>query len=116
MSALAHNEVIVSLTNKAAMQAREMLQKEENPTGKGLRFYVESGGCSGYQYGMTFDEKREGDFTAEFQGVPVLVDNVSAEYLRGTIVDFSDALVGGGFKISNPQAKSSCGCGRSFEA
>jgi len=80
MSVLDQTEVIVSLTDKAALQAREMLEKEENPAGKGLRFYVESGGCSGYQYGMTFDEKREGDFTTEFNGVPVLVDNVSAEY------------------------------------
>ena len=61
-------------------------------------------------------ERREGDFSGEFHGVPVLVDNVSAEYLKGAVVDNSDALTGGGFKISNPRAKSSCGCGKSFEA
>jgi iron-sulfur cluster assembly accessory protein len=116
MSVLDQSEVIVSLTGNASARAKEMLSQEENSAAKGLRFYVESGGCSGYQYGMTFDEKREGDFTADFNGVPVLVDSVSAEYLRGTVVDYSDALTGGGFKISNPRAKSSCGCGKSFEA
>ena len=68
------------------------------------------------QYGMVFDEPRENDTTADFFGVPVLVDSVSADYLRGAVVDYSDALTGGGFKISNPQAKTSCGCGKSFEA
>lgn len=115
MSAAPATEV-VSLTPNAAQQVKEMLAKEENPEGKGLRLFIEKGGCSGMQYGMTFDEKREGDVTADFDGVPVLVDSVSAEYLRGTVVDYSDALTGGGFKISNPQAKSSCGCGKSFEA
>jgi iron-sulfur cluster assembly accessory protein len=64
---------------------------------------------------MVFDEKREGDFSAEFDGIHVWVDNVSADYLRGSTVDYSDALTGGGFKISNPRAKTSCGCGKSFE-
>ena len=68
------------------------------------------------QYGMVFDEKRDGDIVAEENGVTILVDPISANYLRGTVVDFSDALVGGGFKISNPNAKQSCGCGKSFEA
>ena len=67
------------------------------------------------QYGMVFDEKRDGDIHKEFHGVGVLVDQFSSDYLRGAIVDFSDALTGGGFKITNPKAKSSCGCGKSFE-
>jgi iron-sulfur cluster assembly protein len=116
MSASSPTEEIVKLTANAAAQVREMLAKEENPGGKGLRLFIESGGCSGLQYGMVFDERRDGDFAAEFHGVPVMVDNISAEYLRGATVDFSDALTGGGFKISNPRAKSSCGCGKSFEA
>ena len=115
MSVATSNEEIIRLTESAASQVREMMAQEEN-AGKSLRVYIESGGCSGLQYGMTFDEKREGDFAAEFHGVPVMVDNVSAEYLRGCVVDYSDALTGGGFKISNPRAKSSCGCGKSFEA
>ena len=115
MSVATSNEEIIRLTESAASQVREMMAQEEN-AGKSLRVYIESGGCSGLQYGMTFDEKREGDFAAKFHGVPVMVDNVSAEYLRGCVVDYSDALTGGGFKISNPRAKSSCGCGKSFEA
>jgi iron-sulfur cluster assembly protein/iron-sulfur cluster insertion protein len=107
---------IVTLTANAAQQIKEMLAQEESPEGKGLRLFIEKGGCSGMQYGMTFDERREGDFTAELDGVSVLIDSVSADYLRGTVVDYSDALTGGGFKISNPRAKSSCGCGKSFEA
>ena len=116
MSVLAPTEEIVQLTPSAASQVKEMLAKEENGANKGLRLFIESGGCSGLQYGMVFDEKREGDFASDFHGVPVWVDNVSAEYLKGCTVDFSDALTGGGFKISNPRAKSSCGCGKSFEA
>src|SRR3954471_8870111 len=116
MSATASVEEIIHLTESAAGQIKEMMANDEQSAGKALRVFVESGGCSGLQYGMVFDEKREGDFTSHFHGVPVLIDKVSADYLRGTIVDFSEALTGGGFKISNPRAKTSCGCGKSFEA
>ena len=116
MSSVAQQDEIVRLTENAAREVKEMLAKEENSTGKGLRVFIEKGGCSGLQYGMVFDEPREGDFSTQFHGVPVLVDNISAEYVRGAVVDFSDALSGGGFKISNPQAKTACGCGKSFEA
>ena len=105
----------VILTESAARQIKEMLTNPEN-AGKNLRVYVEGGGCSGLQYGMVFDEKRPDDVTADFHGVSVLVDPFSANYLRGSVVDFSDALTGGGFKISNPNARQSCGCGKSFEA
>jgi iron-sulfur cluster assembly accessory protein len=116
MSSVPQQEEILRLTENAAREIKEMLAKEENSDGKALRVFIEKGGCSGFQYGMVFDERREGDFSAQFHGIPVLVDNVSAEYVRGAVVDFSDALSGGGFKISNPQAKTSCGCGKSFEA
>ena len=105
----------VTLTESAAVQIKEMLTRPEN-TGKNLRVYVEGGGCSGLQYGMVFDEKRPDDASAEFHGVSVLVDPFSANYLRGSVVDFSEELTGGGFKISNPNARQSCGCGKSFEA
>src|SRR4051812_40214176 len=105
----------VSLTESAAKQIKEMLTSPEN-AGKALRVYVEGGGCSGMQYGMVFDEKRADDIANDFHGVSILVDPFSANYLRGSVVDFSDALTGGGFKITNPQAKQSCGCGKSFEA
>lgn len=116
MSVISQSEEIVRLTESAAREIKEMLAKEENSAGKGLRVFIEQGGCSGLQYGMVFDEAREGDFAAEFHGVPVMVDNISAEYVKGAVVDFSDSLTGGGFKISNPRAKTSCGCGKSFEA
>ena len=106
---------VVRLTPSAAEQVRAMLANEKDAAGKRLRVYVEKGGCSGMQYGMVFDEQRDGDFISEQDGLRVLVDKISADYLRGTVVDFSDALTGGGFKISNPRAKQSCGCGKSFE-
>jgi iron-sulfur cluster assembly accessory protein len=106
---------IVSLTDRAAQECKSLLAQPEN-AGKQFRVYVEQGGCSGMQYGMVFDEKRDGDFASDQLGVEVLVDPISAQYLRGTVVDFSDALTGGGFKITNPNARESCGCGKSFNA
>jgi iron-sulfur cluster assembly protein/iron-sulfur cluster insertion protein len=108
-------ETIVGLTVRAAEECKTLLALPEN-TGKNFRVYVEQGGCSGMQYGMVFDDKRDGDIASEQNGVLVLVDPVSAQYLRGTVVDFSDALTAGGFKITNPNAKESCGCGKSFNA
>lgn len=110
-----HLETILNLTPRAAAEVKEILTKPEN-AGKNFRVYVEQGGCSGMQYGMVFDEQRDGDFASEQIGVTVLVDAISAQYLRGTVVDFSDALTAGGFKITNPNAKESCGCGKSFNA
>lgn len=107
---------IVQLTESAARQIQAMQGDQPENAGKPLRVYVEGGGCSGMQYGMVFDEKRDKDVVATWFGVSVVIDEVSAGYLQGSVVDFSDALTGGGFKISNPNAKTSCGCGKSFEA
>ena len=109
-------ESVVTVTESAAKEIKSMIAREKENAGKNFRVYVEGGGCSGMQYGMVFDEKRPDDVANEFHGVSVLVDPFSANYLRGSVVDFSDALTGGGFKITNPQAKQSCGCGKSFEA
>jgi iron-sulfur cluster assembly accessory protein len=109
------SELVVTLTPRAAEEVRSLAVLPEN-TGKHMRFYVEQGGCSGMQYGMIFDEKRDGDMASDQNGVTILVDEISSQYLRGTVVDFSDALTGGGFKITNPNAKESCGCGKSFNA
>lgn len=106
---------IITLTESAAAEVKNILAQPEN-AGKTLRIFVEQGGCSGMQYSMVFDEKRLDDLSAEMHGVSVLVDPFSAKYLRGTVVDYSDALTGGGFKLSNPNARQSCGCGKSFEA
>jgi len=108
-------ERVVGVTENAAAEVKSLLALPEN-AGKTLRIFVEQGGCSGMQYGMVFDEKRDGDLASAQNGVEILVDPISAQYLRGTVVDFSNALTGGGFKISNPNAKQSCGCGKSFEA
>ena len=103
----------VALTPSAALEVQRMLKNET--TGKLLRIYVEAGGCSGLEYGLVFDKPRESDHRAECHGVQVLVDDFSMNYLRGAIVEFSDDLNNSGFKITNPNAKQSCGCGKSFE-
>jgi iron-sulfur cluster assembly accessory protein len=113
MSTSASAEAVISVTQAAAGQIQHLLA--ENP-GRHLRVYVERGGCSGMQYGLVFDEKREEDLITETHGVSVLVDPVSAGHLRGSVVDFKDSLNDGGFKITNPNARQSCGCGKSFEA
>ena len=79
-----------------------------------LRLFVESGGCSGLQYGMKFDEPAEGDASFESEGVSIVVDPKSLEHLKGTTVDFDDGLHGKGFEIRNPNARTTCGCGKSF--
>lgn len=110
------SDAAVQLTESAAREIRSMTERDPANAGKFLRVFVEAGGCSGLQYGMVFDEARTGDQQAEFFGAKVLVDEFSANYLRGAVVDFSDALTGGGFRITNPNARQSCGCGKSFEA
>src|SRR5439155_22717692 len=115
MDAKTVTEPVVSLTPSAAKEVKLILGKPEN-AGKTLRVYVEQGGCSGMQYGMVFDEPRPDDIEGMIHGVSVLVDPFSAQYVRGAVVDFSDSLTGGGFKISNPNAQQSCGCGKSFTA
>ena len=115
-SAATETEAAVRLTASAASQIKSILAADPDKAGKTLRVYIEAGGCSGMQYGMVFDEPRADDLSAEFEGVSVIVDPFSANYLRGAVVDYVDALNGGGFKIQNPNARQSCGCGKSFEA
>ena len=109
-------ESLVSLTQPAADHIRSMLTEQPENAGKNLRIYVEDGGCSGMQYGMVFDEKRPEDITVDAFGVTVLIDRFSADYLNGTVIDYVDGLNNAGFKISNPAARHTCGCGKSFEA
>jgi iron-sulfur cluster assembly accessory protein len=116
MSAITSTGSVVSVTESAAEQIKHLLAEQPENAGKHLRVYVEQGGCSGMQYGMVFDERRTEDLSAEMHGVTVLVDAISAEHVRGSVLDFSDSLTGGGFKITNPNARQSCGCGKSFEA
>jgi iron-sulfur cluster assembly protein/iron-sulfur cluster insertion protein len=79
-----------------------------------LRLFVETGGCSGLQYGMSFDDLKEDDNSFESEGVSIVVDPKSFEHLDGTTVDFDDGLHGKGFEIRNPNAHTTCGCGKSF--
>ena len=116
MEAVVAQDPIVILTESAARQIASMLISNSENAGKCLRVFVEAGGCSGMQYGMVFDEKRDDDLAVEVQGVGVVVDPFSSNYIRGSVIDFSEELTGGGFKINNPVAHSSCGCGKSFTA
>jgi iron-sulfur cluster assembly accessory protein len=106
---------VIVLTESAASQVKLMQEHEQANQGKLLRVYVERGGCSGMKYGLVFDEPRPEDLRVESFGVAVLVDPFSAQYVAGAKVDFVDSLNNGGFKISNPKARQSCGCGISFE-
>lgn len=108
-------EAIIMVTEAAARQVAIVRKNEPENADKTLRIFVEKGGCSGFQYGMVFDEKRDNDYAVESFGETVLVDDFSANYLRGAVVDYHDDLNDSGFKIKNPNAKESCGCGNSFE-
>lgn len=107
---------IVELTPLAAEKLQAIMQ-EKNLTTHGLRVYIAGGGCSGFQYGMAFeDQLEEGDYVFESKGVRLYVDQASAMYLEGAQVDYVDSLMGGGFRIENPNAVSTCSCGQSFNA
>ncbi len=105
---------MITLTPAAAQAVRDLLAKR-NLEGYALRVFISGGGCSGFQYGMALEANiRDADLTAEFDGVKVVVDEVSINYLRGATVDYVESVMGSGFKIENPNAISSCGCGSSF--
>lgn len=104
---------MITLTPRAAKQVRTM-HSELNAPEKRLRVLVETGGCSGFQYGMSFDEPKPEDAQFESEGVPILIDATSLAYLSGCAIDFDDGLHGKGFEIRNPNAQSTCGCGKSF--
>ena len=105
---------VVSLTPAAAAKISELLASEEDVSV--LRVAIEGGGCSGFQYGLGFDRgAQEGDHEFECEGVTVVVDPFSAPYLMGARVDYLETIQESGFKIENPNAVSSCGCGHSFQ-
>ena len=106
---------MITVTKSAFRQVQALIAENPEYRGKGLRISVETGGCAGMQYGMEFDCVKQGDHRIEHDGVEVLVDAHSADFLRGATVDFTDGLTGAGFKITNPNAVRSCGCGSSFE-
>lgn len=106
----------ISLTARAANELKDLIQSQDN-TNQALRVWVSGGGCSGLQYGMALDDSapEKDDQVFEQDGVKIFVDPLSLNYMTGSTVDYVDDAMGGGFKIENPNATGSCGCGSSFK-
>jgi iron-sulfur cluster assembly protein len=111
------NTDVITMTEAAATQLRELISQQEDASPNlGLRVFVYPGGCSGMSYGMAFeDQPGDDDTTIEIQGLKLYVDEMSSQYIGGSQIDFEDSLMGGGFRILNPNAVRSCGCGHSFD-
>jgi iron-sulfur cluster assembly protein len=104
---------MITITENAGSKIKEMMANEEGHLF--LRVGVKAGGCSGFSYGMGFDgEKLEGDTELAQHGIPIVIDTASKKYLDGTVIDYKESEMGGGFTIDNPNAVASCGCGSSF--
>ncbi len=108
---------MVTLTDVAQGRIRDIIQETPESEGKVLRLFVEGGGCAGFQYGFTFDDKTADDTVLELPGFQLAIDPGSAMYLMGVNIDYVESLQGAGFKIDNPNAGGGhCGCGKSFSA
>jgi iron-sulfur cluster assembly accessory protein len=109
------DEPLLTITDKAVEKAQQ-IKEEKDLQEYGVRIYIQQGGCSGYSYGMQFDDEiGEDDLVVEDDGVEFIVDESSAEYIWGSEVDYVESLQSTGFDISNPKAESTCGCGESFK-
>jgi iron-sulfur cluster assembly accessory protein len=106
----------VKLTPKALEAVKKLQQKERLDAEQGLRISVVGGGCSGFQYSLGFDSKKDGDVVTELDGVNVFVDEISLPYIAGTTLDYVEGLHNAGFRFDNPRATRTCGCGSSFSA
>ena len=106
---------MINVTDSAVRQLRALLGTQAESSRKGLRVQIAKGGCSGLQYEMALDAKKEGDVVVERDGMQVLIDGESVPQLRGATLDFRDGLTGVGFHIANPNASRTCGCGSSFQ-
>ena len=106
---------MINVTDSAVQQLQSLLSQRAQNSRKGLRVQVAKGGCSGLHYEMTLDEKQDGDAVVERNGMQFFIDGSSVPYLRGATLDFSDGLTGTGFRVVNPNASRTCGCGSSFE-
>jgi iron-sulfur cluster insertion protein len=116
MNAVAEMPAPLLFTDNAAKKVKELIDEEGNP-GLKLRVFVTGGGCSGFQYGFTFDEDvNEDDASMEKNGVTLLIDAMSYQYLVGAEIDYQESIEGSQFVIKNPNASSTCGCGSSFSA
>src|SRR6266511_4778253 len=105
----------ITLTDKAAGKIKELLGEQENGAEQALRVAVRGGGCSGFQYALAFDAPKEDDHRFENQGVAVIVDKTSMQFVFGSEVDWVDGLQGAGFSVNNPNVEAACGCGSSFQ-
>ncbi len=106
---------MINVTENAVRQLQSLLSETPEDSPKGLRVQVAKGGCSGLHYEMTLDEKRDGDAVVERDGMQFFIDGDSVPYVRGATLDFCDGLTGTGFRVLNPNASRTCGCGSSFE-
>jgi iron-sulfur cluster insertion protein len=105
---------MINISESALNKIADIVAEENNPNVK-LRTFVQGGGCSGFSYGFTLDEEQnEDDFVVDKEGIVILVDSMSMQYLQGANIDYKDDLSGSQFVISNPNAQSTCGCGSSF--
>ena len=107
---------MLNVTDNAVRQLQNLLSQRPENSQKGLRVEVAKGGCSGLHYEMTLGEREEGDAIVSRDGVQFFIDDDSVSYLRGATLDFTEGLTGTGFRIVNPNASRTCGCGSSFEA
>lgn len=111
---MAADSQIISMSDSAARKVRRLIEEEENDQLR-LRVYITGGGCSGFSYGFSFDEDtRDDDTVVEKDGVTMVVDSLSIQYLAGSEVDYTEGLQGARFIIHNPNAETTCGCGSSF--
>ena len=105
---------LVTISDSAVTKLKEIIAEEENPNIK-VRMFVQGGGCSGMQYGFTLEEEQnEDDFVIEKDGVQLLIDAMSSQYVQGAEVDWTESVQGSQFAIRNPNAQTTCGCGSSF--
>ena len=106
---------MITITDKGAQKVHEFLDAQgASVQAAGLRVGVKGGGCSGFQYNLAFDQQRDGDEVFEFAGLKVLVDQESLPYVRGSVIDYVESLMGAGFQVNNPNVVAACGCGSSF--
>ncbi len=106
---------MVTLTPNAVAKIKELTSSDPQAAGKSLRILLEEGGCSGYQYGFSYSDKKENDQVLSSDGISVLIDPDSAERLKGSVIDYKTDFGSEGFAIENPNVKKSCGCGKSVE-
>ena len=113
-SATPAGDFLLTLTDRAVDKVKDFAAKMPDAAGKALRVFIQGGGCSGFQYGFTFDDRRATDHVLSVKDIEVIVDPASAPKLHGATVDFVEDFRGAGFSVENPNASHGCGCGKSF--